>query len=52
VIPIGAKPHYTEIHKMRRFCNRRADQKARKFIDMDNKAWRNLLYERNRQGLQ
>jgi hypothetical protein len=46
-IPIGAKQNYTEIHKTRCFCGCRVNRKNRKFIDIDDEAWRNPLCERN-----
>jgi hypothetical protein len=44
VIPIGAKPHYTEIRKIRRFSVSVRPAKHPEFIDIKEKAWRNPSY--------
>jgi type IV secretory pathway VirB10-like protein len=46
VIPIGAKPHYTEIRKIRRFSVTIYATKHPEFIDITEKAWRNPSYLR------
>jgi hypothetical protein len=44
VIPIGAKPHYTEIHEIRRFPATIRAARHPEFIDSAEKAWRNPSY--------